>query len=94
MDGGASGYDAELILQLIGGLIIGLTLSPSPVADEVARCAAPESTAQHVEETASFLRARCHQHRNLVLVSDLDLQRRDKKTRRIYIRYNIRKERV
>lgn len=68
MDGGASGYNAELIFQLIGGLI-GL----SPVADEVARCAAPESAAQHVEEAASFLWARRHQHRNLVLVSDFDL---------------------
>lgn len=50
MDGGASGYNAELIFQLIDGLI-GL----SPVADEVARCAALESAAQHVEEAASFL---------------------------------------
>lgn len=81
MDGGASGYDAELILQLIGGLIIGLSLSPSHVADEVARCAAPESAAQHIEEAASLLRARRHQHRNLVLVSDLYLQRKRQRGR-------------
>lgn len=67
MDGGASGYNTIIIFQLIGWL---QGLSP---ANEVTRCAAPESAAEHIEKATSFLRARRHQHRNLILVRNLYL---------------------
>lgn len=67
MDGGAPSDDPKVIIQLIGGL-------GGRTAHEVARCAAPESAAQQIEESSSLLRARCHQHGHLVLMGHLDLK--------------------